>query len=337
MRVLIIGGTGSFSSRVTEKAFARGHEVMVYARGQRALIGVPHAAQAAERGVRLLRGERSELRAHAPALAEFAPDVVVDSLCFEPARAEDLVQLFAGVRRVVLISSVDVYGEDVGAAPVTEERSPRPVTPYARGKLASETVVLQGLGARAAVFRPSHILGRTFLTTSLWGRSPYLVSRLLQGKPIPAIDGGRNLVTPVHAVDVAEWVVRSFDASAADGQVFNAVGGEITTQKRYYECVAKALGVELKLLPVPSQLFRRHSEAASQFNWHRPYSCAKAVRVFGYSPLGTPELMLAETVDYMLEHGLVKDCSEQPFDDALVELLLRHEAELGALLSARSS
>ncbi len=337
MRVLIIGGTGSFSSRVTEKAFARGHEVMVYARGQRPLLSVPLAAHRGEPGVLLLRGERSELRARAAELEEFSPDVVVDSICFAPERAEDLVALFARARRLVLVSSVDVYGEDVGAAPVTEERAPSPVTPYAKGKLASEKVVLEGLGARVTVIRPSHILGRTFLTASLWGRSPYLVDRLKRGKPIPAIDGGRNVLTPVHAVDVAEWVVRSFDAPEADGEIFNAVGGEIITQRRYYECIAKALGVELQLVAVPSHVFRRHSNAASQFNWHRPYSCAKAVRVFGYSPRGTPELMLAETVEYMLQCGLVKDSAEHPFDDELVALLLGHERALGELLASRGA
>lgn len=335
MRVLIIGGTGSFSSRITEKAFERGHEVLVYARGKRPLLGAPLATSPAEHGVRLLTGERQALRAHAEALSKFAPDVVVDSICFEPARAEDLVALFQGVRRLVLISTVDVYGEDIGAAPVTEERPPEPVTPYALAKLACEALVQEGLGARATIFRPSHILGRTFLTTSLWGRSPYLVSRLEQGKAIPAIDGGRNLMTPVYAVDAAEWVVRSFDSSAADGQIINAVGGEIVTQRRYYEAVARALGVPLRLLPVPSEIFKRYVGAPTQFNWHRPYSCAKAVSLFGVRPTGSVELMLEETVSYMLKSGLVRDCAEQPFDDALIDLLQRHEAELGALLSAR--
>lgn len=329
MRVLVIGGTGSFSTRVTQKALERGHEVLIYARGQRPLLGGLSAP--------LLLGERSALLEHAAALHEFAPDVVVDSICFDPARAEDLVRLFAAARRVVLISSVDVYGEDIGASPVTEERRPEPVTPYAKSKLESERVVLGGLGARATVFRPSHILGRSFLTTSLWGRSPYLVSRLQRGKPILAIDGGRNLMTPVHAMDVAEWVVRSFDNPEADAQVFNAVGGEIITQRRYYECIALALGVELRLLPVPSQLFKQHFDAPSQLNWHRPYSCAKAVHRLGHAPRGTPEIMLAETVKFMLENRLVKDCAEQPYDDALVDLLARHEAELAALFNAKAS
>jgi nucleoside-diphosphate-sugar epimerase len=329
MRVLVIGGTGSFSSRVTQKALQRGHDVLVYSRGRRPLLEVV--------GARMLQGERATLREQRERLAAFAPEVIVDSICFEPARAADLVELFPAARRVVLISSVDVYGEDIGARPVTEERVPAPVTAYAKAKLACEQVVLNGLGPRATVFRPSHILGRTFLTASLWGRSPYLVDRLRKHKPVVAIDGGRNLLTPVHAPDVAEWVVNSFDQPAADGQIINAVGPEIISMQRYYECIADVLGVQLELLGVASKVFKRYFDAPPQFNWHRPYSCAKAVELLGYVPLGTPEIMIEETVRFMLEQALVKDCSEQPFDDALVEILTRQQSELGALFETKAS
>lgn len=327
MRVLIIGGTGSFSSRVTELATRRGHEVMLVTRGQRPFIGDPR--------VKMLRGERAELRSHAAALVRFDPEAVVDSICFEPARAEDLTALFPAARRVVLISSVDVYGEDVGGMPVSEDQPLQPVTAYAKGKAACERVVLEGLGERATVFRPSHILGRTFLTTSLWGRSPYLVDRVRKGKAIPAIDGGRNLMTPVYALDAAHWVVESFERPVADGEIFNAVGGETITQRDYYACIARALGVEAKIVAIPSHVFARHVAAPSQFNWHRPYSCAKAVALLRHRPQATPLTMMEETVRHMLEHGLVKDCAEQPIDDALVELALRHEQELGELLRER--
>lgn len=330
MRVLIIGGTGSMTGRVTELAVKQGHQVMVVARGQR-----PLAWDAGGAEVRVLRAERNNLRGHAAALAQFAPEVVVDSICFDAERAADLVALFSDARRIVLVSTVDVYGEDIGAMPVTEERPPQPVSPYAKGKSAAERLVLGGLGPRATVFRPSHMLGRTYVTTSLWGRSPYLVDRVRKGKPIPAIDGGRNLMTPVHALDVAQWIVRSFDNRHADGEIFNAVGGSTITQREYYECIAAILGVAARIVAVPSHVFRRHFDTPPQFNWHRPYSCAKAARLLGYSPQGTLRSMLEETVRHMLEHGLVKDCAEQPFDDVLVELVLRHEAEMGALFATK--
>jgi len=51
----------------------------------------------------------------------------------------------------------------------------------------------------------------------LWGRSPYLADRMLKGKHIPAIDGGRNLMTLVYAGDIAEWIMRALDEPAANG------------------------------------------------------------------------------------------------------------------------
>jgi nucleoside-diphosphate-sugar epimerase len=300
---------------------------VLYNRGQRPLpqgLDLP-----------VIRGERAALRDHAAEIADFRPEAVVDSICYLPPQAKDLVALFPDVRRVAFISSVDAYGQDLGAMPVTETREPAPVSDYGKGKLACERTLFGGLGNTAAAFRPSHILGHGFLTTSLWSRNACLVDRLLKGKVIPAIDGGRNLMTPVHARDAAEWVVRSLDNPAADGQVFNVVGGQTITQKRYYECVAEALGVELKLVTVPSPVFMRHFESPPQFNWHRPFSCAKAAALMGYPAQFTPEMMLRETVLHMLEHNLVGDSDQEPFDDRLVELLLRHEAELDALFEQK--
>ena len=328
MRLLIIGGTGHFSGRITERAVDRGHEVVLYNRGRRPL---PWGAN-----VPVIRGERDELRAHADEIAAYAPEAVVDSICYRPEQAQDLVDLFGQARRVALISSVDAYGEDIGGMPVTETRDPKPISEYGANKLACERVLFDALGKAVAVFRPSHILGRGFLTTSLWSRSPYFVDRLRKGKVIPAIDGGRNLMTPVYAGDAGEWVVRALENPAADGQVFNAVGGEIVPQKRYYQAVADALGAELCLVTVPSPVFRRHFGRPPQFNWHRPYSCQKAVDLLGHAPQFTVEMMIRETVKHMVENGLDGDCAEDPFDDRLVELLLRHEAELEALFEQKT-
>ncbi|MBN1643070.1 MAG: NAD-dependent epimerase/dehydratase family protein [Anaerolineae bacterium] len=328
MRTLIIGGTGSFSGRITECAVAHGHEVAIYNRGRRAVPG--------SGAVTVIEGDRDDLGARADPIAAFAPEAVIDAICFRPEQARDLVAHLGHVQRLILISTVDVYGEEIGAAPVDETRTPTPVSAYGIGKLACERVVFDALGARATAFRPSHILGRGFLTTSLWSRSATLVDRIRTGRAVPAIDGGRNLMTPVYAGDAAEWVVRALTAPAAAGEVFNAVGPEIICQARYYEAIAAALGAPLHLAAVPSHVFRRQFDRPPQFNWHRPYSCRKAVDRLGYAPRFTPEAMIAETVDHMLAHGLVGDASADPFDDRLVALLLRHEAELEALLAEKA-
>jgi uncharacterized protein YbjT (DUF2867 family) len=55
MRVLVIGGTGSFSTRVTQKALEGGHDVLIHTRGRRPLLdGL---------ATRWLRADRAEPRA----------------------------------------------------------------------------------------------------------------------------------------------------------------------------------------------------------------------------------------------------------------------------------
>jgi nucleoside-diphosphate-sugar epimerase len=329
MRVLMIGGTGKFSGRVTEAAVAWDHEVMLYNRGQH--------PQPEGLDLPLIQGERGALRQYREAIADFDPEAVVDSVTYTPEEAQALVDLFPDVRRLVMISTVDTYGQDIGGSPVTEAREPRPVSDYGKNKLAAEKALLEGLGDTVTIFRPSHILGRGFTTTSLWSRSPYFVDRVRKGKVVPAIDGGRNLMTPVYAADIAEWIMRALSNPVADGQIFNAVGPEIIPQKRYYEAVAATLDAELKLVTVPSPVFRRCFDSPPQFNWHRPYSCAKVVDLLGYAPRFTPEMMIEETVNYMLAYDLVKDCAEAPFDDRLVELLLKQEAALGHLFATKAA
>ena len=51
---------------------------------------------------------------------------------------------------------------------------------------------------------------------------------------------------------------------------------------------------------IPSHVFGRHVKEPSAFNWHRPYSNAKAVTRLGYKPAATLRSMLEETVRYML-------------------------------------
>jgi nucleoside-diphosphate-sugar epimerase len=202
-------------------------------------------------------------------------------------------------------------------------------------RLAAENLLFSQLPHSAAVFRLSHILGRGFLTISLWGRSPYLVDRIMKGKAIPAIDGGRNLMTPVYARDAAEWIRRSLERENGVG-LFNACGSEIITQRRYYELVAESLGVDLSLYYVPSQVFAKHFASPPQYNFHRPYSNRKIVEITGYDAAADPREMINETVDYMIEHDLVKDSSEDTFDDELVALLATQEDELGAMLAKKA-
>lgn len=334
MRVLIIGGTGAFAGWLTELCLERGDDVMVVTRGQRELA-VPDAAPGC---LTALRTDRADLADHRGELDAFAPDAVVDVICFQPEHAQQLLDLFAQVRRVVMISSVDVYGEDVGASLVTEERTPAPATPYARGKHAAEQILIEGLGSAATVVRPSHILGRGFKTAGLWGRTEHVLARVRAGLPICVLDEGRGVMTPVWAGDLAALVRSTLDTPAADGEILNGVGREQITQRRYFTALAEHVGMPLRLVSVPSSVVRRSLDTGHQFAFHRPYSLDKAIRLLGHEPRYGIEQMMAETIDALPVHDLgspqlpAEIAAASAAEDRIIRTVHRHDHELGALL-----
>src|SRR5712671_3502065 len=100
MRVLLIGGNG-FIGRVAVAALKQqGHTLAVFHRG----------TSAPPPGVDEIRGDRHQLKASAQELKRFAPDVVIDLIISSGPQADELMDIFRGAtRRVVMLSSIDVY------------------------------------------------------------------------------------------------------------------------------------------------------------------------------------------------------------------------------------
>ena len=124
MRILVIGGTGFMGPFLIHRLVSEGHEVATLNRGQ--------SSAALPAGVQMIRGERGNLSASAADFRGFAPEVVVDLICYNEAEAIGLMDAFRGAaRRVVVASSQDVYraygclfGLEDGApatAPLTED------------------------------------------------------------------------------------------------------------------------------------------------------------------------------------------------------------------------
>lgn len=76
------------------------HALAVFHRGTRVLPA----------GLEEIRGDRNQLSASAQELRRFAPDVVIDFVISSGPQAENLMNIFRGsARRVVMLSSMDVY------------------------------------------------------------------------------------------------------------------------------------------------------------------------------------------------------------------------------------
>jgi nucleoside-diphosphate-sugar epimerase len=100
MRILLIGGNGFIGQFAVAALKRRGHKLAVFHRG----------TTAAPSGVDEIRGDRHQLSASAQQLRHFAPDVVIDLVMSSGQQAKELMNIFRGVaRRVVMLSSIDVY------------------------------------------------------------------------------------------------------------------------------------------------------------------------------------------------------------------------------------
>lgn len=102
MRILIIGGTGFIGPNVVRILKAQGHQIAVVHRGKTnplSLSDVYHIA-----------ADRNQLADKRCDIESFGPEIVIDLILSSSAQAEALMRMFRGlVRRVVMISSMDVY------------------------------------------------------------------------------------------------------------------------------------------------------------------------------------------------------------------------------------
>ena len=163
----------------------------------------------------------------------------------------------AGIRRVVHLSTIDVYGVPTGV--VTEEHPlVRTGRPYGDSKITAEEVcrefVANGLGI--AILRPTIVYG-PFSET--WVSN--FATRFDRGTwslPREACQGLCNLV---YVDDLVRASLLALEADGVEGEAFNVNGPEIVTWQAYFDRLNHALGYPP--LPQPSSMRSRVSALAA--------------------------------------------------------------------------
>jgi nucleoside-diphosphate-sugar epimerase len=153
------------------------------------------------------------------------------------AVAEAAVQ--AGVRRVVLFSTIAVYGKSCGEV-LTEDTPPRPDTFYARSKLAAEKIVLAAKdevgGPIGVVLRLGAVYG-----PRIKGNYHRLLRSLAGGRFIPIGDGS-NRRALIYDKDVGRAAVLAATHANAAGRIFNVTDGQSHSMKTIVASLCAALG-----------------------------------------------------------------------------------------------
>jgi nucleoside-diphosphate-sugar epimerase len=251
MKVLFIGGTGIISTASTELAAKRGIDLTLATRGQRQ-TRLPD-------GVRSLVVDTHDIAATTRALKGLSFDTVVDWIAFTPADVERDLELFRGrTRQFIFISSTSAYQKPQTHYLMTESTPlVNPHWEYSRNKIACEERLMKAYREEefpVTIVRPSLTYGDTQLplVTNSWEKPYTIVDRMLTGKKVVVPGDGSSLWVITHNSDFAKGLVGLLGHPQAIGQAFQITSEEVMTWDQYYKIVAAALGVEARIVHIPS-------------------------------------------------------------------------------------
>lgn len=253
MKVLFVGGTGNISTSCTKEALERGIEVHHLNRGNApSPFGgkvVHHRADIKDRKsvAQALRGERF--------------DTVVNWIAFTRADVEADIESFRDLTsQYIFISSASVYHKPPRHYIITESTPAyNPIWGYSQRKIECEERLREAYTRDSfpvTVVRPSHTYSDGWFP-STFGKGFTIPQRMLDGKEIVVHGDGTSLWTLTHADDFARGFVGLLGNPETIGETFHITGDEAITWDQVHYEMAAALGVEAKIVHIPSDFIYR--------------------------------------------------------------------------------
>jgi nucleoside-diphosphate-sugar epimerase len=257
MRVLVVGGTGFIGGELVRCFVARGHEVVVFHRGE--------TEQALPARVRRVLGDRARIGDHAATLRAAAPDVVVDTMAFREADVHGVHAALRGTApRLVVLSSLDVYrayDRFVRARPgppeVTpiDEDAPLREIAYPRRRFAAGPDdgdwSYDKIPVERAALAEQEMRGTVLRLPAVYGpgdRRRHRVGRYLarMDGPAGALDLDADLArwrwTRGYVEDVADAIATASTDARAAGRTYNVGEAAPATEGDWVRAIARAAG-----------------------------------------------------------------------------------------------
>lgn len=327
MKAFVTGATGLAGSHLVERLVEQGHEVVAFVRP------TSDTGLLKKLGVHLALGDLDDQRSletgmkgadvvfHIAAKvtdwgswAEFQRDIIDGTRhVLEAMRA-------CGVRRIVYMSSVAVYGYAAHRGGIWEESSPYASRflgweYYAPAKIAAEKLVLSyhhKNWVEACVIRPGWIYGPRDRASL-----PRLV-QFLKGRMACCIGPGDNPVALIYAQNLADACLLAATRPGAFGGIFNISTDCQVTQRQYLNALARGLGLKPVTRSIPAIValnIARISEFSARLigQKHPPmisryavyilsnkavFDCTRARQELGWNPRIGFEEGLAKTIEW---------------------------------------
>ncbi len=320
MRVCVVGGTGNISASFVPLLVQLGHEVTCFNRGR---TGAP------PEGVRVIQGDRHDRAAFEAAMQAERFDAAIDMICYTREDAESSLRAFRGVEHFVHCSTVCTYGVQFDWLPVTEDHPLRPISDYARNKVAADSVFLAAYhdhGFPVTIIKPSITYGpgqgaalRQIAWESGW------VDRIRKGKPIVICGDGNALHQFMYVDDAAPAFACVLGRSHTIGQTYNMVRRGFTSWAEYHRTAMRILKREVELVGVSLADLERLNVpnfgiCRDIFAHHGLYSSEKLFRdVPEFRPRIPLEEGLARTIEALDRMGKIPNSDDETWEDEIVQ------------------
>ncbi|WDR07102.1 SDR family oxidoreductase [Devosia rhodophyticola] len=323
-RVLFIGGTGQISYPCVERAVSQGYDVSVFNRGR--------SGAALPTGTTSIVGDMNG--PEYDGLADLGFDVVCQFIAFTPDQLARDIALFSGkVGQYIFISSASVYEKPASHYVITEQTPAiNPFWTYSQNKIACEKLLKDSSNLPWTIIRPSHTV-RTGLPTMM-GEGDLIARRMLEGEPVVVAGDGNTPWTLTRSIDFAVPFVSLFGKSGAIKETFHITSDTAHTWDAIYSSIGKALGVEPRVVHVPTDTLVRYRSdwegpLTGDKSWSALFDNTKVKGVAGAFACETRlDEILAESMKF-LKQRLERGMPEKGEMDALLDRICTDQSALG--------
>ena len=326
MTILVTGGSGFLGSHIIEQLSQAGRPVRALVRRSsdtkflRTLSNVELFDGAIEDRQSLERAVAGvEAVVHSAGLVKARS---LDEFMKVNARGTELLldaclPLKATLKRFVLVSSTTVGGpSDAHGNPVPLDAPPRPVTDYARSKLAAEKSTLAKKDElRVTIIRPPAIYGPR-------DREILAFFKSIKFGVLPLLGSPQSKLSMTYGPDCARACIRAIDANVPSGSIFAVDDGAVHTMAELIHEAESAVGKRAFLrIPLPrrvvegaallSEAYGRATNRAVMLTRDKcnelfdQWVCdsSKTQRELGWTPSVTFSEGVKRTVDWYREAG----------------------------------
>jgi len=260
-KVLIIGGTGTISTPITQELNSDPNvNLFILNRGKEVSFAAkPYPANEVYKNATFITADANDFEQFKAAVADLEFDSVINFVIYEPEIAKQNIDIFKGkTKQFIFISTVAALNHAYTCN--IDENTPygNRFSKYGQGKEACEKIFLKAYkeeGFPVTIVRPTQTYSEARIPLSVKGQSCWsVVQRMIDGKEVIVHGDGQSVWASTHAKDFAKGFLPLIGKEETIGEIYQIMNNKPHTFDMVYQILARELGVEYKPVYIPSDI-----------------------------------------------------------------------------------